>query len=555
LGRYIRWQGLFLIIGILLLGLLLRQLAIRFSTVVIPAPGGTYVEGVAGNPQYINPLLCQFNEVDQDLCALIYNGLTALDENGDVIPDLAERWEVSEDGLHYTFHLRQGVRWHDGAPFTADDVVFTIKAIQAPDFPGLPALAEVWRNVQVEKLGPYTVRFSLSEPFAPFLDYTTVGILPAHIWSRIPLRLMPKSKFNLEPVGTGPFKVKEIDARHILLEAHPMFYGPKPYLKQVEFIFYPDYESVFEAYKKGEVMGISRILPAYMQRAGAEENLQVFSSILSGYTLVVLNLDNPNVPFFKHKEIRQALLYALDRQALIDKVLAGQGVVAHSPIMPNSWAYNPAVKQYKYDPEQANALLEKQGWKDEDGDGIRGKGEQELAFVLLTNDAPSRVQMAEELARQWAQVGVKAVPQAVSYASLVRDFLYPRNFEAALIQWEISGDPDPYPLWHSTQKEGGQNFGGFASRQADIVLEEARLTVDKERRRELYFRFQEIFAEEVPALLLYYPVYIYGVDKEVKGVQVGPLNSPSDRFRGIAGWYITTKRVILSEATATQRKE
>jgi len=553
LARFIRWQILLFLIGVILLGSLIWYGAVRYSTVVVPAPGGTYVEAVAGNPRFINPLLSQFSELDEDLCALMFNGLTAIDEQGNPVPDLAERWEISEDGLTYTFYLRQGVRWHDGAPFTADDVIFTIKALQSPDFPGLPSLAEVWRNVEVAKEGAYKVRFTLKEPFAPFITYTSIGILPAHIWSHIPVNLMAQSRFNLEPVGTGPFRLKELDATHILLEANPAFYGPKPYINQVEFKFYPDYERAFEAYRRGEVKGVSRIPPQYMGEAASMESLQLFSGILSGYTLVVLNLENPNVPFFKEREVRQALLYGIDRQAIADEVLKGQGIVAHSPILPNSWAYNPAIKHYDYDPDKAAALLEQAGWKDTDGDGIREKGGKELAFVLLTNSSPTRIQIAQMLAEQWHRLGVKAVPQILNYSELVRDFLYPRNFEAAIIQWELGPDPDPYPLWHSSQKEDGQNFSGYASKKADALLEEARLTPDQERRRELYLEFQEIFAEDVPALLLYYPVYIYGVDKGVKRVQIGPMFRPADRFRTLAQWYITTKRVLASEARLKEK--
>ena len=183
-----------------------------------------------------------------------------------------------------------------------------------------------------------------------------------------------------------------------------------------------------------------------------------------------------------------------------------------------------------------------------DDEGVREKAGVRLAFTLLTDDDPLRVELAEEIARQWEALGVKAMLRTIS-SGLVREFLYPRKFEAVLIDLELHGDPDPYPLWHSTQTNGeGQNYAGFVSYEVDKLIEEARCTTDSEKRAELYHRFQEIFADEVPSLLLYYPIYTYAVDEKVKGVQLGPMGDPSDRFRNITEWYIVTKRVIVSQA-------
>jgi len=382
------------------------------------------------------------------------------------------------------------------------------------------------------------------------LDYTTIGILPHHILKDVPARLLPRNRFSFAPVGTGPFRVEEVSASKAILSANPYFYGPKPYLTRLEFKFYPDYESLLSAYERGEIKGISYVRPENLPKIRGAENLTLFSARLSGYALVILNLNNSNTPFFHDKEIRQALLYALDRQKIVDHVLAGQGLIAHSPIMPDSWAYFPRVRHYHHDPAQARKLLEEAGWVDANGDGVRENAGRPLEFSLLTNDDPTRVKIVEEIARQWAEVGVKATPQQVGISGLVRDFLRPRHFEAVLIEWqEFPPDPDPYPMWHSTQTEGeGQNYSGFASRQADEIMEEARRITYQARRIDLYHRFQEVFAEQVPSLLIYYPVYNYAVDNMVKGIQIGPLVEPNDRFRNIAQWYMATKRVIVSEA-------
>jgi len=548
LGRYIRWQAVIALLGLALLAALLIHSGRSLPMITVPERGGVYVEGLAGNPQYINPLLSNLNSVDRDLCALIFEGLTALDERGNVVPALAESWEISPDGFIYTFHLRRDVRWHDGFPLTADDVLYTIGTMQDAEFPGVPDLRDLWSDVQVEKLDDHTVRFILSEPFTPFLDYTTVGILPAHLWKEIPARLMLRAQLNTRPVGTGPFRLTELDATHAVLEPNPRYRGATPYLDAVEFRFYPDHPSIYAAFEREEIDGISHIEPEYLSWATGRQDLNVYSAPLAGFVAILFNLNNPNAPFLKEREVRQALLYALDRQALIDQAANGEGLLAHSPIIPHTWAYNEEVRRYDHDPEQARRLLEEAGWRDSDGDGVREKKGQRLEFILLGNDDPVQVRMLKMIAAYWAEVGVHAVPQSVSFAGLVSDFLYPRQFDAVLVSWELAGDPDPYPLWHSTQIEEGQNYAGWAHRKADEIMEQARMTVDQVQRMELYKKFQDIFAEELPALPLFHPIYSYGISKKVHGVTIGRLNEPSDRFRTIADWYVATRRITLREA-------
>lgn len=557
MSKHFRWLVIITLLGIALLGSLLAYLAFTFATVIVPDAGGTYVEGLAGQPKYVNPLLYQ-NQVDRDLGALIFSGLTRHNERGEVIPDLAEKWEISDDGLDYTFFLRRDVLWHDEAPFSADDVVFTVQALQDPGCRGLPYLAELWRSVEVVKLDSHVVKLTLTEPFAPFLGYTNIGILPAHLLAHVSAESLPDHPFNRQPIGTGLFQLEELNPDHALLKANPFFYGPKPYLSKIEFRFYPDHESVFRAYESGAIQGIGQVLPESLAAVQDHLELKLFSARLPAYTLVILNLKNAGAPFLQDKSVRQALLYAIDRQKLVDRVLKGQGLVAHSPILPETWAYDNGVARYEYDPERARDLLTAAGWlfpehlsattgdaqKESEG-SIREKAHVRLAFTLLTDDDPLHTEAGKEIVRQWEQIGVRAVLQTVR-SGLVRDFLYPRKFEALLIDLQLHGDhPDPYPLWHSTQADdGGQNYAGFVSYEADRLLEEARCTTDSGRRAELYRRFQEIFADEVPSLLLYHPVYTYAVDERIKGVQLGPMGDPSDRFRNVTEWYIVTKRVV-----------
>ena len=556
--RHIRWQILLILLGVLLVGILLFYLAVNYTTVLRPGSGGTYVEGIAGYPQYLNPLLSGYNEVDRDTCALMFRGLTRLNERGEVEADLARGWEVTLDGLTYTFYLRSNAYWHDGNPLTADDVVFTIGLLQDGDFPGPPELgAGVWQGVKVEKVDRRTVRFTLPEPYAPFLDYTTVGILPSHLLRGIQAATLPAAQFNLNPVGCGPFQLEEIEVEDgmitsMVLERSSRYYGVQPYLDRIQFRFYPSDQTVLNAYEAGEVEGIARITTSDLPRARALPGLNLLSAQMAEYGLVYLNLERPDLPFFQEPEVRQALLYALDRQQIIDEVLEGQAVVAHSPLIPGTWAYKDDVLRYERDPGKANELLDEAGWRGRAGDGnVRRKAGQALAFALLTSSEPERMRIAEMMVEQWATVGVTVTIETVSPFE-VREALERRDFEAILVHLAVPGDPDPYPFWHQTQIENGQNYAGLDHRRISEIVEQARVIVNRERRQELYDEFQETFAQEVPALLLYVPVYTYGIDERVHDPQIGPLIHPSDRFNTISDWWIIPRRVFVSESEASR---
>jgi peptide/nickel transport system substrate-binding protein len=548
MGRFIRWQAIIAFSGIALVGVFLFSIAISRTTVLVPDEGGTYVEGMAGTPQYVNPVLAQYNQVDKDLVALIFNGLTHANSQDEPEPDLAERWAISPDGLTYLFHLRQDVRWSDGKPFNADDVLFTIRLIQDPDFPGVPDLASVWRTVTAEGIDAYTVRFRLKEPFPTFLDYTTMGILPAHVLGGVAARDLLTHRFNTHPVGTGPFMLTGISTTRATLVPNPRYFGKQhPYLETIEFRFYTSYERLLTAYRAGEIMGISYIPPYLFPQAASISSLNLYSARMSGYYMVYLNLqDSDHSPFFQDARVRQALMYGLDRQVLIDTALNGQGLMAEGPIRSWMWAYNGRLPKFSYDPARAQALLQEAHWTDTDGDGIRDKKGVAFRFTLLTGEDPIDASLAGAMAGQWAKLGIAA--QVETLGAGLGDHLRRHDFQAVLVELVLSGDPDPYPMWDQTQIENGQNYGGWDNRRASEVLEEARRITDREERKAYYFEFQRIFAEEMPALIIANPVYTYAVDKSVKLVQISPLTTPSDRFRNVAEWYMNTRRVILAEA-------
>lgn len=547
MGRHIRWQAILTLTGIVLTLTFLGVLAFSRTTVTVPDTEGAYTEAVAGVPQFINPLLAQYNPVDQDLTALIFNGLTRANGQGELEPDLAQSWEVSEDGLVYLFRLRQDIRWQDNEPFTADDVLFTINLIQDPAFPGVLYLTELWRTVTAQKLDEYTIRFILPEPFPAFVDYTTIGILPEHLLADVPASDLLSHPFNLQPVGTGPFRLEEVTAQSAHLSANPFYNGSKPKLARLQFRFYPNYQETIAAYRAGQVQGIAYIPPQAIPEVRAIESLNLYTARLSGYVLVYFNLQTPETtPFFTETPVRQALLAGTNRQAIIDQALNGQGLPANSPIRSWSWAYNPELPMIEYDLTQASMLLDEAGWIDTDGDGIRDKEGHPLAFTLLSSDDPDRVAVAQLLSEQWRQMGISATVEVVGAG--LGDRLARHEFQAALAEVLMTGDPDPYPLWHQSQIEAGQNYAGWNHEQASKLLEAARATTNRGLRSDFYFQFQEIFTQEVPALILFNPVYTYGVSRDIYDVQLSPMTNPGDRFRTITDWYVLTQRVFYSRS-------
>ncbi len=551
MSRHIVWQAVLALLGLLLIVALLSYVTYSYTTEYVPARGGVFVEGVAGNPQYVNPLLCHYNPVDEDLCALIYNGLLRFDEHGNLQPDLAESWEVNPTSDVFTFTLRADARWHDGLRISAEDVIYTVNLFQDPDVQVLPDLSALWRSVIAEAVDERTVVFRLSEPYAAFPDYTTIrwfGVLPRHYWQRYSAREIPEAILNTQPIGSGPFRVTEFDSEHIRLEPNLRAFDTVPYLDALEFRFYPDYASILAAAEVGDVQGVSRILPEYIPQAEANPDMQLFTSPLSDITFLLFNVDSPNAPYLQDVAVRQALAYGINRERLVETVLPGVGMLANSPVLPNSWAYDASVAPPDYDPSQANTLLDEAGWVDSNGDGVRDKDGVDLSLVLLSDDAPHSQLVTQSISEDLNQIGVRAVPRAVSFTGLVTDFLVPRNFNAAVVTWELIGDPDPYPLWHSTQiSPKGQNYSGWNNRQADLTMEQARRTADEDQRLQLYKQFQAIVVQDLPAIPLYYGLYTYGVSNQVKDVQVGMLNIAADRFRTFAQWYMKTRQVTLAE--------
>lgn len=504
------------------------------------AYGGTYVEASAGAPQRVNPLYAGLNPADGDLVALVFSGLTRLGPEGRVLPDLAERWEISEDGTEYTFRLRNGTLWHDGEELTADDVVFTWSVLSSEDFDGDPDVGNFWQSVSVERIDDLTIRYTLEEPFSPFLSQTTMGILPEHLLAGVPVDEMAQSSFNEEPIGAGPYRLESLTTRSATLRSNDSFHLGPPYIEQIRIDYYVSDEAAVTAVRNGDADGVYVTGPLGRDQVTAlDSDHELQELTLNSYTMLYLN---SLLPAFQDDTVRRAIAFAIDREAIVDGTLAGRGAIADSVITPGTWAFADTFEPYPYDPERAAALLADAGWI-AGPNGIRSRDGIELTFDLITNNDSTRTAIAAAIAANLQEVGIAVNFSSSGSPTLYEQVLQPHQFEMALFGFAQGPDPDPFPAWHSSQAEGGANIAAFSDPTVDSDLEQARLAADRDRRAELYLRFQQTFYDLQPSVLLFYPVNLYVLPEDLQGVATGVAFTSSSRFSNVWEWYLETERV------------
>jgi peptide/nickel transport system substrate-binding protein len=500
-----------------------------------------------GTPGRLNPALDYYNPVDRDVNRLLYSSLVRFDTRGIPQSDLAESWGISQDGMTYNFSLKENAVWHDGQPVTSQDVIFTVSLLQSEQLPLPEDVRSLWREVKVTSLSDTLLQFQIPEPFAPFLDYLTFGILPAHLLGETAPEQLVNAPFNLQPIGTGPYRFEQWlvaddgTITGVVLAAFDAYYDERPFIDQFIFQYFEDAASALAAYQNGEVSGISEVTPDILDQALAEPGLSLYTGRLPQLTLVLFNLDNPRTAFLQDLEVRQALMMALNRQRMIDTLMEGQAILAEGPIFPGTWAYFDDGASMTYDRDAAINLLRAAEYTiPAEGGEIRSKEDVLLSFTLLHPDTELHAQIAQSIQESWARIGVEAILEPVPYDTLINDRLDLRNYEAALVDLSLfrSPDPDPYPFWHQAQASSGQNYARWDDRPASEYLEQARITTNLDERARLYRNFQVRFARELPALPLFYPVYTYGVDNTMQEVRMGPLFDPSDRLGSAQYWFI-----------------
>ncbi len=482
--------------------------------------GGAIVVGSIGEPRTLVPVLAS-DSSSGAICALVFNGLVKYDKDLNLTGDLAERWDISEDGLEIVFHLRKNVKWHDGEPFTSGDVKFTYDSLLDPTV-RTPYSGDFEMVEEMRVIDDYTVKIIYSEPFSPGLSSWSMNIMPEHLLKGEDLNT---TAFSRSPTGTGPYKFKswKTGERIDLVSYHDYFEG-RPHIDRYIYRIIPDQATLFLELR-AEGVDYASLTPLQFDRqtesAYFDNNFQKFRYPSFGYTYIGYNLKDPR---FSDVRVRKALNLAINKKEIVEGVLLGLGRVATGPFIPESWAYNEAVKPLSYNPDAALELLNESGWRDTDADGILDKDGMKFSFTLITNQGNTQRRMtAEIIQRRLKEIGIEVKIKIIEWSAFVSEFINKRRFEAVLLGWNLSLDPDMYDIWHSSKIGEGQfNFVGYSNPEVDRLLIAGRRTFDREERKKIYYRIHEILYGEQPYLFLYVPDALPIVHKRFKGIEVGP---------------------------------
>jgi peptide/nickel transport system substrate-binding protein len=513
----------------------------------VPATGGKLIEGIVGEPRLVNPLLSPSSDADRDLASLIYSGLYRYNGTGHLVPDLAESMpEITSDGLSYSVALREDAVWHDGFPVTADDVVFTVQTAQDNDYGAPSHIRGAWQGVEVQKASDHVVIFKIGQKYAQFMNNLTLGILPKHLWEDVKPINFNLSEYNMKPVGSGPFRFvsytkDELGRVHAYkLESFDEFYEGRPLLDGIEFRFFTSEDELIEAYNTNEIDNIGFISAMNVDRLKFRTRVNLEQLKMPRYYGLFFNQNQSKA--LADKNVRLALNQGTDRIGIINETTGGNAFLINSPMLGGILDVNTNVRSYDFDPIAAAQVLTAGGWTaGEDGILQRSK-DNKLELTITTSTFPELVSIAEQVKEQWEALGAKVTVQALSISELQAAFKE-RNYQILLFGELLQLDPDPFTLWHSSQRnEPGLNFALYSNKTADRLLEEARQTLNPLERREKYDEFQKILIEDIPAVFLFSPHYLYGLDRDVEGFGTEIIATPADRFTNARSWYTDTER-------------
>lgn len=597
------------------------------NTKVSPAIGGSFIEGIIGQPRIINPLYLSNQDADRDIVEVIFSGLMKYDENGQIIKDLIQDYSIKEQGKIYEITLKEGLLWHDGKPITSDDIIFTINLIQNPEYQS--PLRVRWAGVLVEKTTSRTVSFKLPKKYAGFSETLTVKILPKHIFENVSPQNLPMSLVSEEYlVGSGIFKIKKIDheqngsIKKIVLERNKNYYGQKPFLKELSFVFFNDEKSLKKALFLNEVDGFT--INNLAQYKDELKSMEVYSMAVPRYFAIFFNAKNEGV--FKDKSLKQALSFATNKEDIVKNIFSQKAQVVHSPILPSFFNFNGPKFDDQFDLVRAQQILQKSlattpqtglftqtlrvgssgkevemlqtclakfsdiypggeisgsfGAKTKEAvikfqekysqeilapsNTTKGTGDvkeatreklnsicfpkeeistSKIAITLTTCDKFPLPEIAKELKQQWDKAGFETTIEIVSLADLQNNILPKDNFNILLFGEALGAIPDPFPFWHSSQKDyPGLNIANYASKSADALLEKAREAQTAQERQTSLEQFQDILTQDMPAIFLIRPDYIYALSEKVKGFTMLKITEPAKRFSNVETWYTKTKR-------------
>ena len=549
------WEKVTVLILIFIMGIgtvgVWTQLQNRFA-LALPISGGSFKEGIVGIPHLVNPLLAS-TDVDRDLVNLLYAGLMKPDGHGELEKNMASAVEISQDGLSYTFTLKNDLVWHDGEPLTTRDIAFTIQAVKNPALKS--PLRANWEGVEVEVIDDKTIRFWLKRAYAPFLGNATLGILPKHIWKDTTPEQFSLSELNRRVIGSGPYKIQRIkrNTKGIVtvyrLKAFKSYALKKPFITRIELLFYNSEDELLTAFKKGGVDAASSLSAENVNSLREEKNIEKRLKTLTLPRIFGVFFNQNKSELLQSKKIREALDKAVDKPRLVEEVLGGYGVTLDDPIPPDIVEYAPPFQLTSFNLASAEAILENAGWKINDETKIREKKEKkkgsvELQFSLSTANTPELVAVAQRLRTMWQTLGVKTDIRIFEIGDLNQNVIRPREYEALLFGEVIGLDPDLFAFWHSSQmNDPGLNIALYANKNVDKLLEEARTITDRAKRKNKYVEFLKEIRQDVPAVFLYSPHYLYIAPPSLKGFDTEIITIPGERFANVHRWHMYTERV------------
>lgn len=580
--KVIQIAGLIIIIC---LGLI-SYLFIKNNVITKPATGGSYTEIIVGTPQYINPIYAPANEADRDLTKLIFAGLLKYNTEHKLIGDLAKEWFLNEDKKTYTFILRDDVYWPDGKQFTSEDVVYTIQAIQNEVYES--PLYNRWAGIKVTGVDDFTIQFELPEPYNAFLENTTLGILPAHLWNNILPENAKLAELNIKPIGLGAYsfdtfiKDKQGYIKSYNLVSNKNYHLGTPYIDKITFKFFPTFELAVDNLKQHNADGLNFLPLNLKEFLSTRNDLNYYSLSLPQYTALFFNTENNNL--LQNKDIRQALSLLINKEIIVKQVLDGEATVINSPILPGMLGYERTTDNQENNIEQAKEILAKAGWKypvesnnknientDQNNTGNNDDGsnneeatttpeknveastddktkylikdDKEFIINLTLSNQPQAVAVAEMIQKMWLVAGIKTNLKIVEANQIQKEIIAPRDFEILLFGEILDSSGDLYPFWHSSQiTETGLNLTNFKNEAADKLLTDIRTEEDKNVKIELIQKFEKTIIDNIPAIFLYNPNYTYVMSEKIKGMDNKRIVVPDDRLNGIEQWYIKIKK-------------
>jgi len=520
--------------------------------VQVPMRGGFISEGIVGTPRFINPILAN-SPADQDLVALIYSGLMRKSPDGTLIPDLAEKYEKSKNGLIYTFTLKDNLYFQDGKSITVDDILFTIN--KAKDSIIKSPQKVNWDGVGVEKIDEKTIRFTLRQPYASFLENATLGIMPLRLWDGSPMEL---NNANTSPIGSGPYMISSVSRQSSgIIDSYELipfkkFILGEPYIKNISLHFYSNEDDLVKALENKTVDQISSITPLNAENL-KEENYQVESSVLPRVFGLFFNQNANNL--FVDKTVIKAIDQIINKEKIVREVLFGYGVVIDNPIPPNIIAYQKSAADINVSREtilqKVQNDLAKDGWK-KGADGFLEKTKKEkkkstvtkLEFSISTGNVPELAKTAELIKQDLLEVGIKVDVKTFEIGNLNQSVIRPRKYDALLFGQIINHESDLFAFWHSSQrKDPGLNVAMYTNAKVDKILEDAAIIIDEQSRVKKYLQFEDEIKKDILAVFLYSPNFIYVVSKNLKQFKLEHVILPSDRYLNAYLWYSQTENV------------